>query len=73
MIWPWSRKEPHVVPPTAERDSEAQRAIERARLAQREADIGLVEMKARAERSRKELETNNFAGDIWNAMKRRPR
>ena len=72
MIWPWSRKEPNVVP-TVERDSDGQRAIERALLAQREAGLGLDEMRARAERSRKELSTNNFAGDIWNAMKRRPK
>jgi len=71
MIWPWNRKaDVNQLP--IERDSEAQRAQERARLAQREAKIDLVEMKARAERSREQRDQNNFAHEIWQAMKRRP-
>lgn len=63
MKWvPWKK------PAAPPRDSDAQRAQERARLAQREAESNLTEIKQRSARARHERETNHFGPLIWKAM-----
>ena len=63
MKWvPWKK------PAATLRDSDAKRAQERARLAEREAQQNLTEIKGRSAKARHERETNHFGPLIWKAM-----
>jgi len=67
MKWvPWKK------PAATLRDSDAKRAQERARLAEREAQQNLTEIKGRSAKARHERETNHFGPLIWKAMGGRP-
>lgn len=70
MKWPfWNRRKREVPSVSATRDSEAQRAKERALLAQREASRDQGETKELARRARIERTTNHFGPMIYNAMR----
>lgn len=69
MIWlPWRRCSSAEPEPTT-RDSDAKRALERARLARREASSDLAEFQTRSRRSREERAQNHFSQVIFDAMK----
>jgi hypothetical protein len=66
----WKREREGPVEVIATRDTEVQRAHERALLAQREAIADLQETTERAKRSREERTRNHFGPLIYDAMKR---
>jgi hypothetical protein len=66
-FWRKSREGPELVKAT--RDSEAQRAKERALLAQREARTDLAETEKHAQRAKDQRTQNHFGPMIYDAMR----
>ena len=67
-MWPFKSKSKGAPIIVATPTTEAERALVRAREANREADIRLAEMQVRTERSRNERATNHFGPLILKAM-----